>query len=241
VRRNPAVASVSAFFPCYNDEHSIAGMVRDVRSALDGAVYEFEVIVVDDGSSDGSLAVLRELQREVPELRVVEHEVNRGYGGALQSGFAAARLEWVFYTDGDAQYDATEIVRCIDAAGPDVDVVQGFKIGRGDAWYRKVIGRTYHHTVKLMLALPVSDTDCDFRLIRNSLMDRVELTSTSGVICVEMMHAFAAVDARFVEVGVSHHYRPHGRSQFFRIPRIARSAQQLAELWWRVRIAPRLR
>jgi hypothetical protein len=72
-------------------------------------------------------------------------------------------------------------------------------------------------------------------------MDRVELTSTSGVICVEMMHAFAAVDARFVEVGVSHHYRPHGRSQFFRIPRIARSAQQLAELWWRVRIAPRLR
>ena len=160
----------------------------------------------------------------MPELHVVVHPANRGYGGALQTGFATATREWVFYTDGDAQYDASEIVRCIDAAGPDVDIVQGYKIGRGDTWYRKVIGRGYHHTVRLLFRLRVHDTDCDFRLIRRSLLDRVELRSTSGVICVEMMRRFQDAGARFAEVPVSHYFRPHGRSQFFRLPAIARSA-----------------
>jgi glycosyltransferase involved in cell wall biosynthesis len=235
--RSPLVRSVSAFFPCYNDEHSISVMVHDVRRSLVGAVDDFEIIVVDDGSTDGSFAVLTALAAEVPELRVIRHEVNRGYGGALLSGFAASTKEWIFYTDGDAQYDASEITRCIDAVtSDDVDVVQGFKIGRGDPWYRKVIGRAYHHIVKFLFRLPVRDTDCDFRFIHSRVMGRVELTSTSGVICVEMMHAFDRIGVRFVEVGVSHHARPHGRSQFFRIPAIARSARQLMELWWRVTV-----
>ncbi len=232
IPRNPEVTAVSAFFPCYNDELAIPKMVRDVHGALAASVDDFEIIVVDDGSSDGSVDVLKALAEETPELRVVVHPANRGYGGALQTGFATATRDWVFYTDGDAQYDASEIVRCIDAAGPDVDIVQGFKIGRGDCWYRKLIGRAYHHTVRLLFRLRVSDTDCDFRLIRRSLLDRVELTSTSGVICVEMMRRFQDAGARFAEVGVSHHFRPHGRSQFFRLPAISRSALQLLQLWW---------
>ena len=226
--------SVSAFFPCYNDELAIPMMVHDVRRALVGAVDDFEIIVVDDGSRDGSVAVLHALQREVPELRVVEHGTNRGYGGALLSGFAASTKQWVFYTDGDAQYDASEIVRCLAVATDEVDVVQGYKIGRGDPWYRKVIGRFYHHVVRILFGLKVRDTDCDFRLIRRTLLDRIELTSTSGVICVEMMRKFDQAGATFVEVGVSHHTRPHGRSQFFRLPAIVRSARQLVSLWWRL-------
>jgi glycosyltransferase involved in cell wall biosynthesis len=236
IPRNPEVTAISAFFPCYNDELAIPGMVRDVRAALVASVADFEIIVVDDGSADGSVAVLQALRDEVPELRVVEHEVNRGYGGALRSGFEAATKQWVFYTDGDAQYDASEIVRCIDAARADVDVVQGFKVGRGDSWYRKLIGRAYHHVVRVAFRLRVRDTDCDFRLIRHDLLRRVTLTSTSGVICVEMMRRFQEAGARFTEVGVSHHFRPHGRSQFFRLPAIARSARQLAALWWRVMV-----
>jgi glycosyltransferase involved in cell wall biosynthesis len=237
--RNPEVAAVSAFFPCYNDEHSIATMVRDVRGALADAVDDFEIIVVDDGSRDGSAAVLDELECEVPQLRVVRHESNRGYGGALISGFAAATRPWIFYTDGDAQYDASEITRCIDAASSEIDVVQGYKVGRGDPWYRKVIGRVYHHAVKLLFNLHVRDTDCDFRMFRRDLLDRVELGSTSGVICVEMMRKFERVGARFVEVPVSHFTRPHGRSQFFRIPAITRSAVQLLTLWWRLMVLRR--
>ncbi|MET0145415.1 MAG: glycosyltransferase family 2 protein [Ilumatobacteraceae bacterium] len=236
IPRNPEVAAISAFFPCYNDALSIPKMVRDVHGVLRASVADFEIIVVDDGSSDGSVEVLECLAAEIPELRIVEHPRNVGYGGALRSGFAAATRPWIFYTDGDAQYDASELVRCIDAATPDVDIVQGYKIGRGDSWYRKIIGRAYHHSVKLLFRLQVRDTDCDFRLIRRDLLDRVELTSTSGVICVEMMRTFQTAGARFAEVGVSHQERPHGRSQFFRLPAIARSARQLLELWWRLMV-----
>jgi glycosyltransferase involved in cell wall biosynthesis len=229
---NPDVSSVSAFFPCYNDAKSIEKLVRDVHDALATRVADFEVIVVNDGSKDDSLAVLTRLADDVPRLRIVNHEVNRGYGGALQSGFAAAQKQWVFYTDGDAQYDAAEIVRCIDAVTPTTDVVQGWKVGRGDEWYRKVIGRTYHHVVKRLFSLHVRDTDCDFRLIRRSLMSSLSLTSTSGVICVEMMRKLEKAGARFVEVPVSHYFRPHGKSQFFRVPAVARSARQLLTLWF---------
>ncbi len=231
---NPAVASVSAFFPCYNDELTIAGMVRDVHDVLATLVDEFDVTVVDDGSSDGSLDVLRALEADLPRLRVVAHEQNRGYGGALLSGFEAASCDWVFYTDGDGQYDAREVALLVEACRADTDVVQGWKIGRGDPWYRKVIGRVYHHSVKVLFALHVRDTDCDFRLIRRELVAKAGLTQTSGTICVEMMRRFEELGATFVEVPVHHFHRPHGRSQFFRIPTIARSARQLLELWWRL-------
>ena len=232
--RNPLVSSVSAFFPCYNDAMSIGKMVRDVRESLVEAVSDFEIIVVNDGSSDNSLQVLQELQREISELRIVNHEVNRGYGGALLSGIAASTKQWVFYTDGDAQYDAREISRCIDAVTESSDIIQGFKIGRGDPFHRRLIGRVYHHSVRLLFRLPVRDTDCDFRLMRKSTLDKFRLRSTTGVICVEMMHAFNRVNARFVEVGVSHYHRPHGKSQFFRVPAISRSAVQLLQLWTRL-------
>jgi glycosyltransferase involved in cell wall biosynthesis len=237
-----SIGALSAFFPCYNDEHTIAGMVHDVHRAVTDAidtVDRLQIVVVDDGSRDGSVAVLRALQSDVAELELVEHGSNRGYGGALISGFAAATGDWVFYTDGDGQYDASEITRCLALAGDDVDVVQGFKIGRGDPWYRKVIGRVYHHVVKLMFGLHVRDTDCDFRLIRRSALEGIELTSTSGVICVELMRKLERSGARFVEVGVSHYERPHGRSQFFRAPAIARSARQLVELWWDLVVSDR--
>jgi glycosyltransferase involved in cell wall biosynthesis len=231
---NPLVGSVSAFFPCYNDRDAIGKMVRDVHGALVELVDDFEIIVVNDGSKDDSLLVLQALAAEIPALSIVNHEVNRGYGGALRSGFEAATREWVFYTDGDAQYDAGEIDRLVAAVQSDTDVVQGWKMGRGDPWYRKVIGRVYHHVVKVLFNLHVRDTDCDFRLIRRDLVARVPLTSTSGTICVEMMRGFEQAGARFVQVGVSHFARPHGKSQFFRLPAIARSARQLLQLWWRL-------
>lgn len=233
--------TVSAFFPCYNDAGSIATMVGAVDGALAAApgVVDYEVIVVDDGSRDGSAEVLEGLTASFPRLRVVTHPQNRGYGGALISGFGAARFDWIFYTDGDAQYDASEVTELLAVVGPDVDIVQGWKIGRGDSWYRKVIGRVYHHTVKALFRLRVRDTDCDFRLFRRALVLQRPLTSTSGVICVEMMRSFQEQGARFVEVPVHHYVRPSGRSQFFRLPAIARSARQLLALWWTMMVRRR--
>jgi glycosyltransferase involved in cell wall biosynthesis len=225
------IASLSAFFPCFNDAPTIAGLVRAVDATLTRLGIAHEVIVVNDGSTDDSLAVLRALEAELPVLRIVDHGENRGYGGALRSGFAAARGEWVFYTDGDGQYDPTEVERLVAQVSDGVDVVQGFKLGRNDHWIRTVVGRAYHHTVRLAFRLPVRDTDCDFRLIRASALDRVALRHSSGVICVEMLRKLDRSGARFVEVGVHHYARPHGRSQFFRFGRVARSLLDVAKLW----------
>ncbi|HEX4867494.1 MAG TPA: glycosyltransferase family 2 protein [Acidimicrobiales bacterium] len=238
---NPEVRSLSACFPCYNDAETIGTMVDSVHKALDPLVDDLEVIVANDGSQDGSAAVLDELAATRPWLRVIHHEANRGYGGALLSAFGAATTDWIFYTDGDAQYDATEAADLVALVTPTVDVVQGWKLERGDRWYRKVIGRTYHHVVKLLFNLHVRDTDCDFRLFRRSLLAGDPLRSTSGVICVEMMRTFEQRGARFVEAPVHHYHRPSGRSQFFRLPAIARSARQLLALWWELMVLRRPR
>jgi glycosyltransferase involved in cell wall biosynthesis len=233
------IAGISAVFPCYNDETTIGGLVDDVHAALTPLAGELEVIVVNDGSADDSGAVLDKLAEERPWLQVIHHETNGGYGKALLSGFAAAKNEWIFYTDGDAQYDASEAALLVPLATDDIDVVQGYKIGRGDSWYRKLIGRFYHHVVKLLFNLKVRDTDCDFRMFRRQLIVDRPLTSTTGVICVEMMRSFDRAGARFVEIPVHHYFRPSGKSQFFRLPAIARSALQLMELWWHMVIRGR--
>ncbi len=228
------LSGISAMFPCYNDAATITGLIDDVYTALFPLTNELEVIVVNDGSSDGSREVLDSLTTARPWLRVIHHDKNRGYGGALISGFEAALNEWIFYTDGDAQYDAREAALLVQFATDEIDIVQGYKISRGDPVHRKVIGRVYHHLVKLLFGLPGRDTDCDFRLFRRKLIISHPLSSTSGVICVEMMRSFRDQKARFVEAPVHHYARPSGKSQFFRLPAIIRSARQLLDLWWRL-------
>ena len=228
------MASVSAVFPCYHDEHTIGGLIDGVYAALEPLVPHVEVVVVNDGSPDAAREILDSMATTRPWLRPVHHDRNRGYGQALITGFTHARHDWIFYTDGDGQYDAAEAADLVALATHEVDIVQGYKIGRGDSWYRKVIGRAYHHTVRLLFRLHVRDIDCDFRLFRRQLVIDRPLRSTSGVICVEMMRSFQKAGARFIEAPVHHYERPSGRSQFFRLPAIARSARQLGGLWWRM-------
>jgi glycosyltransferase involved in cell wall biosynthesis len=228
----PAVVAVSAFFPCYNDEPTIAAMVQVVLGAIDRCgITDSEVIVVNDGSTDGSAAVLAELACREPRLRVVTHDRNRGYGGALLSGFAAATKQWVFYTDGDGQYDPTELEALVRRAAEDVDIVQGYKLRRADGVARTIVGRTYHWFVKMAFGLEIRDTDCDFRLIRGTKLDDVELVHTTGAITVELVRKLQDSGARFAEVGVHHYRRAFGKSEFFRIGAIVRTLWALAGLW----------
>jgi glycosyltransferase involved in cell wall biosynthesis len=232
---NPS-PSVSAFFPAYNDGGTIASMVVMAARALEG--MDHEIIVINDGSADHTQDVLDELQKKFPRLRVVKHEKNGGYGRALRSGFEAATKDLIFYTDGDAQYDVRELDLLLKGMTDGVDVVNGYKISRSDPLHRVIIGRLYHWTVKTAFGLKLRDVDCDFRLIRRSVFDKVRLTCDSGTICVELMKKIQDAGFRIAEVPVHHHHRAYGRSQFFNFPRVFRVGVDLIRLWFALRLRP---
>jgi glycosyltransferase involved in cell wall biosynthesis len=223
---------LSIFFPAYNDSGTIASLVITALRTARRLTLDHEVIVVNDGSADQTAEILDELARTYPEVRIVHHEKNRGYGGALRSGFASATRELVFYTDGDAQYDPAEMEVLWRRFGPDVDLVNGYKISRSDPLHRIVIGRVYHHTVKLLFGLTVRDVDCDFRMMRRSIFETVHLEKNSGVICLEMMKKITDGGFRIAEVPVHHYHRAYGKSQFFNFKRLFRTAIDVFRLWF---------
>ena len=234
-------AGISAFFPAYNDGGTIASMVISAITTLRSLTDDYEVIVVNDGSSDYTKDVLDELERKYAELRVIHHPQNGGYGRALRTGFANASKELVFYTDGDAQYDARELRLLLPALKDGVDVVNGYKIDRSDPLHRVIIGKIYQWGVKFLFGLELRDVDCDFRLIRRAVFDKVELESDTGVICVEMMRKIQDAGFEVAEVPVQHFHRAYGKSQFFNFRRIYRTLLALARLWWQLVISKRLR
>jgi glycosyltransferase involved in cell wall biosynthesis len=231
--------SVSAFFPAYNDAATIASMVIASVLTLPKVSDDYEIIVVNDGSQDHTAEILEELSRLYPCLRVITHERNLGYGGALQTGFASAQKSWIFYTDGDAQYDPRELPRLADAVAADAEVINGYKIARSDPLHRILIGKLYHHIVRVLFGFKLRDVDCDYRLIKRAIFDQVELRSTSGTICLEMVKKFQDLGFRFKEVPVHHYHRAHGKSQFFNFRRLFSTAIQLVELWWSLVIRKR--
>ena len=224
--------SLSVFFPAYNDAGTIASLVITALQSASKLTPNYEIIVVNDGSSDSTAQILDELARVYPRLKIVTHPVNRGYGGALRSGFASASKDVIFYTDGDAQYDPSEIELLWPQMVPGVDLVNGYKISRSDPWHRIIIGRIYHHTVKVMFGLRVRDVDCDFRLLRRSIFERVQLEKNSGVICLEMMKKIQDAGFRIVEAPVHHYHRAHGQSQFFNFRRVIRTGIDVFKLWY---------
>jgi glycosyltransferase involved in cell wall biosynthesis len=236
-----ARSGISVFFPAYNDWGTIASLVVLSESVLRELTDDWEIIVVNDASPDHVGRILAELQPRFPRLKVVTHATNRGYGGALKSGFAAATKEWVFYTDGDAQYDVRELallwnsregVDPATGARTVFDMVNGYKIARHDGLHRILVGNVYHWFVKLAFGLKIRDVDCDFRLIRRAVFDRIELTRSSGIICVELVTKIEKNGVRVAHVPVHHYHRMHGRSQFFNLARVARVARDMFRLWW---------
>ena len=228
---DPDAPSLSIFFPAYNDAGTIASLVIQAIQVAERLTPDYEVLVINDGSGDATRVIVDELASTFPSVRAIHHETNRGYGGALQTGFASAAKDLVAYTDGDAQYDPAEFERLWQRLTPEVDVVNGYKISRSDPWHRVVIGRGYHYVVSCLFRLRIRDVDCDFRLIRRAVFDRVHLERTTGMICLEMMRKIQDAGFHVVEVPVHHYHRSHGQSQFFNLRRVFWTAVDVLKLW----------
>ena len=228
-------ASLSVFFPAYNDAPSLPALIHKTFAVLERHVHDYEVIVVNDGSQDNTGEVLEELRREfAPHMRVVTHPRNRGYGGALRTGFESASREFVFYTDGDSQYDVEELPRLLELVTPATGLVNGYKLERHDPAHRVWIGTIYNLCARLMFRIRIRDIDCDYRLIRRTVLESIHLTSTSGTICVELVRKLELSGCEVKEIGVHHYPRLYGSSQFFRVRSLATTFSQLLRLWIRL-------
>jgi glycosyltransferase involved in cell wall biosynthesis len=225
------LSGLSIVFPAYNDEKSIPVLIKRVLKIVDKVSKDFEIIVVNDGSPDNIAEVLEKLQQQIPKLRVITHQKNKGYGATIADGILHAKKEYVFYTDGDGQYDVRELPLLVAAMNRDVDVVNGYKMKRSDPLIRKVVGACYNQTVKLIFRLPVRDINCDFRLFRRSFIEGMRFECKSGSFGVELIKRMERRGARFVNVPVHHYSRMYGHSQFFYPTRIWRSIWQLRKIW----------
>lgn len=224
-------AGVSIFFPCYNDSKSIGKLIKKAISIIRKYTNRYEIIVVDDASTDSSKKVLQNLSKKYKKLKLIFHSENLGYGGALKSGFKTAKYELIFYTDGDGQYDISELPILLSLMSKDVDFINGIKMSRHDPTYRIVMGNLYSFFARWLFWTPIADIDCDFRLIRKKIIKKIELNSSSGAICIELVKKSQIAGAKFRQVSIHHLSRQFGVSQFFRINRILSTLQDIFSLW----------
>lgn len=227
----PATKSISVFFPIFNDQETVESLVRKAVDVLPTITGDYEILLIDDGSTDASGATADRLARTIGQLRVIHHPNNQGYGAALRTGFNNASKDLIFYTDGDGQYDVSELALLVPLMTDGVDVVNGYKIERQDSRSRRASGAIYNNLARRLFRLPISDVDCDFRLVRRSAIERISLGSSSGAICVELVGKLSAAGCTFREVPVHHYARPYGASQFFRPLPVARTLFDVCVLW----------
>lgn len=232
--------SISVFFPCYNDAKSIKKLVEQSFIILKNLTRIYEVIVIDDGSTDKSREVLKDLAKTYKTLKLIIHEKNQGYGGALKSGFKAAKYKLVFYTDGDGQYDVKELPILVSLMSKDVNFINGIKLTRSDPTYRVVIGNLYSFLARWLFWLPIVDVDCDFRLIRKDLITKLDLKSNSGSICIELVKKAQRHGGKFRQVSIHHYERKFGNSQFFRPGRILFTFFEFSGLWIKLMVVDKL-
>jgi glycosyltransferase involved in cell wall biosynthesis len=230
--------SISVFFPVFNDGRSISQLVLTALEVLPLLTNDYEVLVINDGSTDETPVVLDELARACAQVKVIHHSHNKGYGAALRSGFTKASKDLIFYTDGDGQYDVRDLLKLYPLLSEGVDVVNGFKLKRADRTHRKVFGGIYKSLARFLFQLPIRDVDCDFRLLRQSALQQIDLVTSSGGICVELVRKLHARGSIFVETPVNHYPRAHGRSQFFTLRGVGRTALDFSGLWWRLVLLP---
>ncbi|MDQ6768078.1 MAG: glycosyltransferase family 2 protein [Candidatus Eremiobacteraeota bacterium] len=206
------VTSLSVFFPAYNEQDIVAKTVENASRAAARFADDYEIIVVDDGSADKTAAVVEDIARRDPHVRLVQHGVNRGYGAALRSGFSNASKDYVFFSDADGQFDLQELSGLLTLLNR-APVVLGYRIRRSDPLYRLFIAKVYNIVVRLVFGLRVRDIDCAFKLFRRDVLQEVVLESDGAFISSELLIKLKRRNVPMVERGVHHYPRTTGSSK----------------------------
>ena len=225
--------SISAFFPAYNEEKNVGAMVERLTAVLPDVADDYEIIIMNDGSADRTGTMADELAAVDSHVRAVHHEVNRGYGGALKSGFEAARKDYVFFTDGDGQFDVAEIGSLLPFV-PEYDVVVGYRLTRAEGGLRHLNATCWNWLVRRLFRLPVRDVDCAFKLFKREVVTRVRPEAEGAMISTELLARIARAGFSIHEVGVHHHLRQHGAPTGANPLVIARAFYELFKLYRKI-------
>lgn len=225
---------LSVVFPAFNEAANIRRAIAHAIEVLDGLGLDFEVIVVDDGSSDQTRALAEEAAARDPRVRAVHHPRNRGYGAALKTGILASTRERVFFTDADLQFDMAEITRLLDLADA-ADIIAGYRAPRSDPWARRLNAWAWGRLVSALFDLQVRDVDCAFKIFSRRVFDRVPVTSVGAFVNTEILVRARAEGFTLLQVPVSHYPRQAG-TQTGANPRvIARAFWELGSLYGELR------
>ena len=204
--------TLSVFFPAYYDEKNIGKVVDSAVEVLDGLqLKDYEVTIIEDGSPDKTAEVADALARQYSKVRVIHHEKNRGYGSTLHEGFTTARFDYVFYSDGDNQFDMKELKKFV-AMIPFSDIVVGYRKSKQYSTWRKVTSLVYNFALRWLFEIDYVDVDCAFKLFKRDLFDRITLTSTDAFIDAEIMIKAHLLGYTSTEIGVKHLPRLDGLS-----------------------------
>ena len=227
---NAGTPSLTVFFPCYNEEENVEALAVEVDRVVGEIADDYEVIIVDDGSTDRTGGIADRIARERPHVRVIHHPRNLGYGTALRTGFAGARKELVLYTDGDCQFDIRDLRKLLPLMREGVDLVVGYRENRQDRPLRKIVSRVYNAIIRLIFGLRVRDIDCAFKLFRRSVFDKVEIRSERFLVDTEILVQAKRAGLTIVETPVTHLPRTRGASSVS--PRdVFRTLRELSHLW----------
>jgi glycosyltransferase involved in cell wall biosynthesis len=227
--RNARLAGLTVVLPCLNEAPNIAQAIHQARWAAVSNAEEHQIVVVDDGSTDGTARIAADVAESVPNVRVIVHDRNRGYGAALTSGIRAARMPWVLLTDADLQFDLDELERFV-ALTDDADVVMGWRIARRDPLHRRVNAGAWNRLVRHTFDLHVRDVDCAFKLVRRDVLDGLALTSSGAMISTELLVRAQHNGARIHELGVEHRPRPAGEQSGANPRVVLRAFRELRQL-----------
>lgn len=201
--------SLSIVIPAYNEAANIVGVLQTISAVAKKWNMDYEIILVNDGSQDRTGFIARELGPRIPNFRLVEHYPNRGYGGALKAGFAAASKEWIVFIPGDGQFDFTEIHRLTDRAS-EADVICGYRADRKDPLIRRINAFGWNMLIRLLFGRLCRDIDCGFKLIRSEVLAHVNLASDGALVDTELLAAARAQGYHITEVPVTHLPRTAG-------------------------------
>ena len=232
------MSSLSIVLPAYNEEANVESAVEQVSAVAQQLGMEYEIILVNDGSADRTGEIGRELVERVPHFRLVEHYPNRGYGGALKAGFAAATKDLIAFAPADNQFDFNEIHLLLQALG-DADIVSGYRAKREDPFVRKLNAFGWNTLVRLLFGSLCRDIDCGFKLFRREVLQHVNIASDGAMIDTEFLAGARARGFRITEVPVTHLPRVGGEATGANVKVIVKAFRDLAR--FRLRLSRELR